>query len=73
MAEHVRVQKSLPRAESEAVRMAQGLADAIQQHRKTVLASPIALAVIFAILYAFCGPEFRRVIDFMAPGHLFGR
>jgi hypothetical protein len=50
MAEQVRVEKSLPRPESEAVRMAQGLADAIQQHRKTVLASPIALAVIFGIL-----------------------
>lgn len=55
------------------MRVAQNTANTIQHHRGAVLASPLILALLFGVLYTVCGPDFRHVIDFMAPGHLFGR
>ncbi len=55
------------------MRVAQNTANTIQHHRNAVLASPLVLALLFGVLYSVCGPEFQRVIDFMAPGHLFWR
>jgi hypothetical protein len=55
------------------MRIAQGIANTIEHNRKAVLASPLLLALFFGALYVLCGPQLQRVIDFMAPGHLFGR
>ncbi len=55
------------------MRVAQDIANTIEHNRKAVLASPLLLALLFGVLYAFCGPQLQRVIDFMAPGRLFGR
>jgi hypothetical protein len=55
------------------MRVAQKTANTIQHHRNAVLASPLFLAFLFGVLYSVSGPGFRHVIDFMAPGHLFGR
>ena len=55
------------------MRVAQNTANTIQRHRSAVLASPLILALLFGVLYTVCGPDFRHVIDFMAPGYLFGR
>ena len=55
------------------MRVAQNTANTIQHHRNAVLASPLVLALLFGVLYSVCGPDLQRVIDFMAPGHLFWR
>jgi hypothetical protein len=55
------------------MRVVQNTVNTIQHHRNAVLASPLFLAFLFGVLYTVCGPDFRHVIDFMAPGHLFGR
>jgi hypothetical protein len=44
----------------------------IEHHRKAVLSSPFVLAFVLGLIYIFGGNEFRRVIDFFAPGHIFG-
>jgi hypothetical protein len=44
----------------------------IEQHRRAVLSSPFVLAFVLALIYIFGGNEFRRVIDFFAPGRIFG-
>jgi hypothetical protein len=49
------------------------LLNLIEQHKRLVLSSPFILAVILALIYAFGGNEFRRVLDFMSPGHFLGR
>jgi hypothetical protein len=75
MAQGVRLQ-NLPltqRSGSGIMRVAQGIANTIDHNRKAVLASPLVFALLFGALYVFCGPQLQRVIDFMAPGHLFGR
>jgi len=61
------------RSGSGIMRVAQGIARTIEHNRKAVLASPLVFALLFGALYVFCGPQLQRVIDFMAPGHLFGR
>lgn len=48
------------------------LLNVIEQHRKTVLSVPFILAAILAVVYAYGGNDFRRVLDFMSPGHFFG-
>lgn len=45
----------------------------IEQHRKTVLSTPFILAAILAVVYTLGGDEFRQVMDFFSPGHIFGR
>ena len=50
-----------------------GVLNLIEQHRKTVLWSPFVLALVLGVVYMFAGSEFRQVIDFFAPGHIFGR
>ena len=49
------------------MRAAQDIARTIEHNRKAVLASPLVFALLFGGLYAFCGPQLQRVIDFMAP------
>lgn len=55
------------------MRVVQNTVNTIQHHRNAVLASPLFLAFLFGVLYSVSGPGFRHVIDFMAPGRLFGR
>jgi hypothetical protein len=50
-----------------------GLLNLIDQHRKAVLSTPFLLALVLGFVYALGGDEFRRVIDFFAPGHIFGQ
>jgi hypothetical protein len=58
---------------SETVRNEHGLLDLIDQHRKAALSTPFILALVLGFVYALAGNEFRRVIDFFAPGHIFGQ
>lgn len=48
------------------------LFDFIQAHRKPVLAIPFIFAAVLIVLYVFAGDEFRQVLDFMSPSHIFG-
>ncbi len=50
-----------------------GFFELIDQHRKAVLSTPFVLALVLGFVYAFAGSDFRRVIDFFAPGHIFGQ
>jgi hypothetical protein len=58
--------------EGETMRNEMGILNLIEQHRKTVLSTPFLLALVLGFVYALGGNEFRRVIDFFAPGHIFG-
>jgi len=49
-----------------------GIFKLIDQHRKAVLSTPFLLAIILGFVYAFAGSDFRRVMDFFVPGHIFG-
>jgi hypothetical protein len=57
----------------ETMRNETGLLTLIEQHRKSVLSSPFVLAIILGLVYVFGGNEFRRVIDFIAPGRILGQ
>jgi hypothetical protein len=56
-----------------AVRKELGVLSLIEAHRKTVLSTPFIFAAILIGLYMFAGNEFRQVLDFLSPGHIFGR
>ena len=45
--------------------------DAIVRHKNLVLSSPFILAAALMLWYALGGSEIRKVLDFLAPGHLF--
>jgi hypothetical protein len=53
--------------------IAQRFARMTEQNRTAALAGPLVLALFFGFVYTVCGPEFRRVVDFIANGHLFDR
>jgi hypothetical protein len=50
-----------------------GVLSMIDRHRKAVLSSPFILAAALGIVYVLGGDEVRQVLDFMSPGHIFGR
>lgn len=70
--ERVNEPSAVLRAEDD-MRNETGVLNLIEQHRKTVLWSPFVLALVLGVVYMFAGNEFRQVIDFFAPGHIFGR
>jgi len=59
--------------EGEAMRSALRLLNLIEHHRQTFLATPFILAAILTALYVFGSNQVRQVLDFMSPGHFFGR